>query len=72
MRTDTTIVDAQSEKPNPPRKAAPSPWSAFHHKTYTVIWIASVVANIGTWMYNAGSSWLMTSLNADPLRWCQS
>ncbi len=25
------------------------------------------MANIGTWMYNAGSGWLMTSLNADPL-----
>jgi MFS family permease len=32
-----------------------------------VLWIATVVANIGTWMYNAGSGWLMTSLSPDPL-----
>jgi MFS family permease len=32
-----------------------------------VIWIATVVANVGTWMYNAASGWLITSLDADPL-----
>ena len=32
-----------------------------------MIWTATVIANIGTWMYNAASGWLMTSLNPDPL-----
>ena len=40
-----------------------SPWSPFRHQAFTVLWIAAVVANIGTWMYNAGSGWLMTSLS---------
>jgi MFS family permease len=31
-----------------------------------VIWSATVVSNIGTWMYNAASGWLMTGLNTDP------
>jgi MFS family permease len=31
-----------------------------------VIWVATVVSNIGTWMYNVASGWLMTSLNPDP------
>ena len=31
------------------------------------MWIALVVANVGTWMYNAASGWLMTSLDPDPL-----
>jgi MFS family permease len=44
-----------------------SPWIAFRHTTFTVVWIATVVANVGTWMYNAASGWLMTSLDADPL-----
>src|ERR1700755_2578827 len=44
-----------------------SPWIAFRHKAFTVVWTATVVANIGTWMYNAASGWLMTSLDADPL-----
>ncbi|WP_375787032.1 MFS transporter [Bradyrhizobium sp. Pha-3] len=44
-----------------------SPWIAFRHETFTVVWLATVVANVGTWMYNAASGWLMTSLDADPL-----
>ncbi|OAF16428.1 MFS transporter [Bradyrhizobium neotropicale] len=44
----------------------PSPWSAFRYRTFTVVWLATVVANVGTWMYNAASGWLMTSLDADP------
>ena len=46
---------------------AASPWSPFRHATFTVMWTATVVANIGTWMYNAASGWLMTSLDPDPL-----
>ncbi len=48
-------------------EVASSPWSPFRHATFTVIWTATVVSNIGTWMYNAASGWLMTSLNPDPL-----
>src|SRR5512147_213871 len=48
-------------------EAAGSPWSPFRHVTFTVLWAATVVSNIGTWMYNAASGWLMTSLNPDPL-----
>ena len=43
-----------------------SPFAAFRHTSYTVIWIVSVVSNVGTWMYSAGSGWLMTNLNPDP------
>ena len=31
-----------------------------------MIWTATVVSNIGGWMYNVASGWLMTSLNPDP------
>ncbi len=44
-----------------------SPWSPFRHATFAVLWIVTIVANIGSWMYNAASSWMMTDLNADPL-----
>jgi predicted MFS family arabinose efflux permease len=44
-----------------------SPWSPFRHPAFAVIWTATVVANVGTWMYTAASGWLMTSLNPDPL-----
>jgi len=46
---------------------ASSAWSPFRHTTFVVVWIATVISNIGAWMYNAAAGWLMTSLNADPL-----
>jgi MFS family permease len=42
-------------------------WMPFRHATFTVVWVATVVSNIGTWMYNAASGWLMTNLAPDPL-----
>src|SRR5271163_444235 len=44
-----------------------SPWSPFRYTTFTVVWTATVVSNVGSWMYSAASGWLMTSLNPDPL-----
>lgn len=46
--------------------ATSSPWSPFRHTNFAVLWTATVIANVGTWMYNAASGWLMTSLNPDP------
>ncbi len=39
----------------------------FRHAAFTVIWTATLVSNVGAWMYSAASGWLMTSLNPDPL-----
>ena len=37
------------------------------HWAFAVLWTATVVANIGTWMQNAAASWLMTGLASNPL-----
>ncbi len=39
----------------------------FRHPAFAVIWTATLVSNVGGWMYGAASGWLMTSLNPDPL-----
>ncbi len=44
-----------------------SPWAPLHHKVFRMLWIASVVSNIGTWMHEVGAGWLMTSLSPTPL-----
>src|ERR1700690_696831 len=44
-----------------------SPWSPFRHATFTAIWIATLVSNVGGWMYSSASAWLMMSLDADPM-----
>lgn len=48
-------------------KAAPSPFSPFRHRPFRIIWLATLAANIGSWMYSAACGWLMTSLAAAPL-----
>jgi MFS family permease len=52
---------------SPASVEATSAWSPFRHPAFAVIWTATVVSNIGGWMYSAASGWLMTSLNPDPL-----
>ena len=44
-----------------------SPLQPFRHRTYAVLWAATVVANVGTWMYSSAAAWLMTELDTDPL-----
>jgi MFS family permease len=56
----------ESPAPAPPR-AAVSAWAPFRHRTFAVIWVATVVSNIGGWMYSVASGWLMTSLDPNPL-----
>jgi MFS family permease len=34
---------------------------------YAVVWTATLVANVGGWMYSAAAAWLMTTLTAEPL-----
>src|SRR5580658_4194308 len=41
--------------------------AAFRHPVFVVIWTATLVSNVGGWMYSAASAWLMTSLDHDPL-----
>src|ERR1700687_2066203 len=46
---------------------AHSALSAFQHRAFTVLWTATVVSNIGGWMYSAASAWLMTTLDPNPV-----
>lgn len=43
-----------------------SAFSPFKHRIFTVLWIATLVSNIGTWMFNVISGWVMTELSPSP------
>jgi MFS family permease len=45
---------------------AASAWAPFRSRTFALVWTATVVSNIGGWMYNVASGWLMTSLDPNP------
>jgi predicted MFS family arabinose efflux permease len=51
----------------PPTEAAParpaeSAWAPLRERAFLVVWLATLVSNIGTWMRDVGAGWLMTSL----------
>ena len=47
--------------------AAVPAWGALRYSVFRLLWIATIVSNVGSWMYSAASGWLMTSLNPHPL-----
>jgi MFS family permease len=48
-------------------QAPPAPaWGPLRHPVFRALWIASVAANVGTWMQNVGAAWLMTSITPSP------
>src|ERR1700741_1319327 len=58
--------------PNETLAASPPPQAAsarapFRHRTFTIIWAATVVSNIGGWMYSVACGWPMPSLDPAPL-----
>src|ERR1700681_819134 len=59
-----------SSSPPSPAPAAPrterSAWSPLHNALFRSLWIATIVSNVGTWMQDVGSGWLMTSLSSSP------
>nr|WP_114943390.1 MFS transporter [Microvirga calopogonii] len=46
--------------------APPSTFAPLHHRLFAVIWAATVLGNIGTFMRDVSSSWLVTDLSASP------
>ncbi|OYR11464.1 transmembrane secretion effector family protein [Brucella thiophenivorans] len=48
-----------------PKQDASSGPLSFH--VFRALWIATIISNIGTWMNDVGSAWLMTSLSPSPM-----
>lgn len=48
-------------------KEQASAWAPFGHIAFAVLWTATVISNVGTWMHDVASGWLMTSLSPSPL-----
>lgn len=43
-----------------------SPWAPLRLQTFAVLWWATVLSNMGTWMHDVGAGWLMTTLDPTP------
>lgn len=51
-------------EPVPAAVAATAP---FKVRMFRLLWTATLVSNVGSWMENVGEGWLMTSLSSSPL-----
>lgn len=49
-----------------PNDAATSPWSPFAYKSFAILWSATLISNVGTWMHDVAAGWLMTTLTTSP------
>lgn len=45
---------------------APSAWAPFGYSAFALLWTATLISNVGTWMHDVGAGWLMTTLNSSP------
>ena len=59
-----TGLNRQASSPDPSSPATASPLSI---PRYRSLWIATIAANIGMFMKDVGTGWMMTSLSASPL-----
>ncbi|MEM9522989.1 MAG: MFS transporter [Pseudomonadota bacterium] len=41
-------------------------FAPFGHRAFALLWTATLISNIGTWMHEVGAGWLMTTLNSSP------
>ena len=65
---ETSVATASlTVKEDTASKANASPWSPLGQPIFRMVWIATVASNVGTWMHDVGASWMMTTLNPDPL-----
>ena len=49
------------------RRAKPSAWTPLAIPTFRAVWLASLASNIGIWLGNVGTAWLMTELRPTPV-----
>lgn len=56
-----------TDLPAPASPSSPGSESPFQHPLFRMLWMATLVSNVGTWMQEVANSWLMTTLAPDPL-----
>lgn len=67
MAQNNDIHSATPDVAELPPQAGVSPWQPLSQPVFRLLWIATVVSNIGSWMNDVGVNWTMLTLSADPL-----
>ena len=60
-------MNAAFDKETTPKVVrAASAWSPFGYPSFALLWVATLISNVGTWMHDVGAGWLMTTLSPSP------
>lgn len=49
-----------------PAAASNGAFAPFRHRVYAILWTATLLSNVGTWMHDVAAGWLMASLSPSP------
>jgi MFS family permease len=63
---DVAMSSSDASPQAAPAPSALSRLGPFRYASFTALWIATIVSNIGGWMYSTAAGWLMTDLSPDP------
>ncbi|MEO1198156.1 MAG: MFS transporter [Pseudomonadota bacterium] len=44
----------------------PGAFAPFGYRAFALLWTATLISNVGTWMHDVGAGWLMTNLSPSP------
>lgn len=62
---ERSVNEAAAGSPAPTSRS--SAFAPFRNTAFAVLWGATVVSNVGTWMNDVAAGWLMTTLASSPL-----
>ncbi|MBT1905803.1 MFS transporter [Enterobacter kobei] len=63
----TQVNDVRDAHVETTHTSTVSPWQPLSQPVFRMLWIATVVSNVGSWMSDVGINWSMLTLSADPL-----
>ncbi len=63
----TRVNDVRDAHVETTPASAASPRQPLSQPVFRMLWIATVVSNVGSWMSDVGINWSMLTLSADPL-----
>lgn len=60
-------MSAPTSAPSAASGSQPSALAPLGQPAFAMLWVATVLSNIGTWMNDVGAGWLMTTLSPSPV-----
>jgi predicted MFS family arabinose efflux permease len=61
-----TISASDTAGSSKPSSSAPGAFSPMRHRVFAVIWVATVLGNVGTFIHNVASSWIVAEMSNSP------